>query len=58
MANLIALRSMLIFQEQTEPSGSKVRRTLRDPGGVNLWVCEVGQSFAVGCHPSCGKING
>lgn len=46
---------MLLLQEDPEASGGKVGGASGGLGGVNLGVSEVGQPFAIGCHPPCEK---
>ena len=46
---------MLLFQKVPEASSSKVGGAFGGLGGVNLGVSEVGQAFAIGCHPPCEK---
>ncbi len=58
LANSVALWSMLLFQEVPEASGRKVGGAFGGLGGVNLRVGEVGQPFAIGCHPPCEKEEG
>lgn len=58
LTNRIALRSMLLFQKVPEASGGKVGRAFGGLGGVNLGVGEVGQPFAIGCHPACTEKAG
>lgn len=55
LAHHIALWAMLLLQEVSEASGSKVGGASGGPGGVNLGVSEVGQSFAICCDPPCKK---
>lgn len=56
MTNGIALWSMLLLQKEPKASVSKVGGASGCYSGVNLWVSEVGQSFAIGRHPSYRKI--
>lgn len=46
---------MLLFQEVPDAPVSKVGGAFGDLGGVDLGVSEVGQPFAIGCHPPCGE---
>lgn len=55
MADAVALWPMLLFQEVLKASSSKVGWSSGGLGGVDLGVSEVGQSFAIGCHPTCKK---
>lgn len=53
LANFIALWSVLLLQEHGDSTFSKIPQTFWGPGGVDLWVSEVSQTFPIGCYPSC-----
>lgn len=58
LTNAIALRPMLLLQEIPKASGSKVGRASGGLDGVDLGVSEVGQPFAISCHPSYEEKGG
>lgn len=46
---------MLLLQEVPDAPVCKVSGALGGLGGVDLGVGEVGQTFAIACHPPCEK---
>lgn len=49
---------MLLLKEVPDAPVSKVGGTSGDLGGVQLGISEVGQPFAIGCHPPCEEKEG